>query len=228
MLIELSSLLHENMPRWPTNPSERLDTVLQMERGDACNASSAYHHMHNGTHVDAPLHFSKNGKNICEIPIEDFCFFSPLLLTIKKRADEKITIDDLTQYEPKIMQADILCIYSGFSDLKETDPETYVHCFPSFTQEAALYLRTMFPKLKALALDFLSVDSAKNGSSEGFLAHKALLDTLQSGEARTLLIFEDVNLNRLAISGAEAKQIFALPIRWKNAEAAPVCMIAVC
>ncbi len=228
MLIELSSLLQENMPRWPTNPTERIDADLLMERGDICNASSVYHHMHNGTHVDAPLHFSKNGKNICEIPIENFCFYSPLLLTIKKQADEKVTIDDLTQYESKIMQADILCIYSGFSDLKETDPETYIYRFPSFTKEAALYLRTVFPKLKAIAVDFLSVDSAKNGASEGFLAHKALIDTLEDGETRTLLIFEDVNLNRLAASDAEAKQIFALPIRWKNAEAAPVCMLAIC
>ena len=227
MLIELSTVLNEKIAKWPTNPSERFETLQCMGDGDACNASSVYHSMHNGTHVDAPKHFSKNGKSIDNIPIEDFYYTSPLLITLKKGEREYITKEDLVQFEKEISKADILCVYTGFSDVKEKDTDAYVTKFPSFTYEAALYLRYNFPALKAIALDFLSADSPTEGPATGFPVHKALLDEIKSEDIRTLLIFEDVNLNRLMSIKDTIKTICAFPIRWENAEAAPVCMVAI-
>ena len=226
MLIELSSRLDDDMLNWPTNPTERFEPVLRIDNGDNCNTSSVYHHMHNGTHVDAPMHFSKSGKSIMEIPIEDFYYTAPLIITMKKDYSEYISEEELSAYEDQIKDADILCLYTGFSDLKETDPEAYVYKFPAFTHESAMYLRKGFPKLKAIAIDFMSVDSATEGAANGFPAHKAFLDTVE-GDPRTLLLFEDVNLNRLANVQKPVRQICAFPIRWENAEAAPVSMVAI-
>ena len=72
MITEISYILDADMPIWPTNPAERLEKVLSFENGDPNNAFSCYHHMHNGTHVDAPGHFSRGARMIEEIPVEDF------------------------------------------------------------------------------------------------------------------------------------------------------------
>ena len=80
MITEISYILDADMPRWPTNPAERLEKVLSFENGDPNNAFSCYHHMHNGTHVDAPGHFSRGARMIEEIPVEDFYYTNPVLL----------------------------------------------------------------------------------------------------------------------------------------------------
>lgn len=227
MFTEISYILGPSIPKWPANPSEIPYITQSFEKGDPCNASSVYHHMHNGTHVDAPKHFSKNGKGIVDIPIEDFYYTSPLVITLKKGKGEFITKAELEKFEPEILKADILCIYTGYSDLRVTDPIAYVDNFPSFSSEAARYLRIAFPSLKAIALDAISVDNAITGPSEGFPVHKAFLEKLNEQDPRTLLLFEDVNLKKLIEIQEPIRAICAFPVRWEAAEAAPVSMVAI-
>lgn len=227
MLIECSYVMSNDMPKWPTNPSEVPDQVLSFNAGDPCNASSIYHHMHNGTHVDAPKHFSEDGKSIVELPIDLFYYQSPLVLALDKKKGEYIEIADLQPFEADLLEADILCIYTGYSKLREKDPIEFVDNFPAFNQESALYLRRNFPKLKAIALDVISVDSAITGPPNGFPAHKALLDTTEELSNRTLLLYEDVNLKNIVGLEEPIREIIAFPIRWEDAEAAPVNMVAI-
>jgi kynurenine formamidase len=227
MLTEISYLMGVSIPKWPANPSEIPYIIQSFDQGDPCNASSIYHHMHNGTHVDAPKHFSKNGRGIEDIPIEDFYYTSPFILSLKKNEGELISRDELAQFAELIRQADILCIYTGYSDLRETDPEAYTGDFPAFSGEAAQYLRNNFPKLKAIALDVISVDSSTVGPINGFPAHKAFLDSVNSDDPRTLLLYEDVNIRKLTELQSPIKAICAFPIRWENAEAAPISMVAI-
>ena len=69
MLIELSYIISLDMPKWPTNPAERIEYNTVIQNGDPSNASSVFHHLHTGTHVDAPFHFDANGKTIDQIPL---------------------------------------------------------------------------------------------------------------------------------------------------------------
>lgn len=224
MLTELSYVLGESIPKWPTNPSDRLEKVLCFENGDPNNAFSVYHHMHNGTHVDAPVHFSANGKNITELPIGDFYYTSPAVLRLKKDKGEVFTVEDLVSYEKEIAEADIIFIYTGYSDFRDKDPKAYVDGFPAFSKQAAEYLRDGFPKLKAIALDVISADQS---TCVGFPAHKAFLHREKGDNTRTLLIFEDVNVKKIADLKEPIQAICAFPIRWEQAEAAPVAMVAI-
>lgn len=223
MLTELSYILGESVPKWPTNPSERLEKVLCFENGDPNNAFSVYHHLHNGTHVDAPVHFSPDGKCISELPIEDFYYTSPMLVDVKKKKGQLIKRDDLEKHEEAISGADIIFIYTGYSDIRESMPIEYVDDFPAFSEQAALYLRDNFPKLKAIAIDVVGVDSP---SSSGFPAHKAFLHREAGDATRTLLLFEDVNVKKFAEINTQVTAVCAFPVRWENAEAAPVTMVA--
>jgi len=226
MLTEISYTLGETIPKWPSNPSEAPYIIQSFKNGDPCHATSIYHHMHNGSHVDAPKHFSINGRGIVDIPIEDFYYTAPVLITLRMGKGELISRKDLEGFEENILQADILCIYTGYSDIRENDPDAYVDDFPAFSADAALYIRNGFPKLKAIALDVISFDSSILGPKDGFPAHKALLDTKDGLSSRTLLLYEDINLKILSELNSPIQTIMAFPIRWEDAEAAPVCMVA--
>ena len=226
MLTEISYVLGVSIPKWPTNPSEKPDDNLSFAKGDACNASSIYHHMHNGTHVDAPRHFSRDGKTIVDIPTENFYYTKPFILTFKKGKGALVAVSDLQPYEKEINEADILFVYTGYADIRDVDPVAFVDDFPAFSPEAALYLRKGFPKLKAVAMDVISVESSTKGPENGFPVHRTFLDKLDDGEnPRTLLLYEDVNLKKLASIKEPIQAVCAFPIRWENAEAAPVNMV---
>jgi arylformamidase len=182
--------------------------------------------MHNGTHVDAPKHFSRNGRSIVDLPVEDFYYSSPLLLSLERGKGEFVTQADLKIYEEKISKADILCVYTGFANIRESDPQAYVDDFPAFSPDAARYLRLNFPNLKAVAIDVISVESSIEGPGNGFPVHRTFLDTIDGKNPRTLLLYEDVNLKKIAMVTKPIQAIYAFPIRWENAEAAPVNMVA--
>lgn len=226
MLIELSYTLGEAIPKWPTNPSERYVFELSARRGDICNASSVFHHIHNGTHVDAPRHFDPAGRAISELPIEDFYYTRPCVLDVPKKRGERISLGDIESHRLEIGDCDILFLHTGYCRLRAARPEEYVREFPSIAPDAARRLRDGFPNLKAIALDTISVDDASTAAAEGFPAHHCLLDTDAEHSGRTLLLYEDVNVGRLlGVRGIRA--ICAFPVRWEGLEGAPVSMVAI-
>lgn len=57
---------------FPGNPKPERKTLKRMEDGENCNLSAFFMCAHNGTHVDAPLHFLREGKSIDQLPLESF------------------------------------------------------------------------------------------------------------------------------------------------------------
>ena len=59
------------------DPSPKANKIIDMADGGVYNLSALSLCAHNGTHVDAPLHFFENGRAVHEIPLEYFvgeCF----------------------------------------------------------------------------------------------------------------------------------------------------------
>ena len=54
-------------PVYPGDPRPELEAVYRMENGDGCNLSVLHACLHNGTHMDAPLHFCGDGEDISAI-----------------------------------------------------------------------------------------------------------------------------------------------------------------
>ena len=95
--------------------------------------------------------------------------------------------------------------------------------FPALTKEAAVYIREALPKLKAIAIDTLSVDGT-DGFDTNFANHHALLDTREDG-IRPLLIYE--NMDFTSILGTKGFfSVYGIPLRLKGVEASPVTMVA--
>lgn len=57
---------------FPGDPRPEKKEVLRIEKGDVCNLTAFSMCAHNGTHVDAPFHFYKDGKGIDKIDLEKF------------------------------------------------------------------------------------------------------------------------------------------------------------
>lgn len=226
MLLELSYPLSETAPKWPTNPDEKYYVVASPENGDVNTTSSVYHHMHNGTHFDAPRHFDPKGQTIDELPVEDFYYTRPFVLKLNKQKGEMVTLADIRPHLETLADCDILFIYTGYSQYRAAQPEIFMNDFPYISAELAAYIRKCLPKLKAVAVDTLSVDSSELGMIQGFPSHHALLETCEAYPERTLRVFEDVNIS-LLLAHPEIQSVCALPVRWAGLEAGPVGMLAV-
>lgn len=57
---------------YPGDPVPTINKINDMNNNDLYNLSTISMCAHNGTHVDAPFHFIKDGKTIDEIPLEYF------------------------------------------------------------------------------------------------------------------------------------------------------------
>lgn len=57
---------------WPGDPEPKTDRLCDMQKGDLYNLTSFSMCAHNGTHVDAPLHFIADGQPINKLPLEAF------------------------------------------------------------------------------------------------------------------------------------------------------------
>ena len=61
-----------NCQIYPGDPKPKKEIINSIEKGDLYNLTSFSMCAHNGTHIDAPFHFIKNGKTIDKICLEPF------------------------------------------------------------------------------------------------------------------------------------------------------------
>jgi kynurenine formamidase len=159
---------------------------------------------HTGTHIDAPLHFTADGKSVAELPIEDL--IAPLVvIDIRAKADNdpdaQVTPDDIQAWiaaNGDLPDGAVVAMLSGWGAHVATekfrnvgDDGKTLH-FPGFHVEAAQFLIEQ-PSVKAIAVDTLSLD---HGPSPDFIVHNTWLPTGRYG------IEAVANLDRLPAKGA--------------------------
>jgi kynurenine formamidase len=144
---------------------------------------------HTGTHIDAPLHFSVDGKSVAELPVEDL--IAPLVvIDIKAKAvenaDAQVTPDDIKAWisaNGDLPAGAVVAMNSGWGAHLATDKFRNAAAdgkslhFPGFHVEAAQFLIEQ-PSIKAIAVDTLSLDF---GPSPDFIVHRTWLSTGRYG-----------------------------------------------
>jgi kynurenine formamidase len=159
---------------------------------------------HTGTHIDAPLHFTADGKSVAELPIEDL--IAPLaVIDIRGKADKdpdaQVTPDDIQAWisaNGDLPEGAVVAMLSGWARMSRPrnsamSAMTARRCiFPGFHVEAAQFLIEQ-PSVKAIAVDTLSLD---HGPSPDFIVHNTWLPTGRYG------IEAVANLDRLPAKGA--------------------------
>lgn len=220
--VEIGYPIYEGMPVYPGLPEVKVEPNERLEKGDAWNGSVLSIYLHAGTHVDAPWHHMPSGKGIDEIPIEDFIYSNPLLISVDLGANEFIETHHLQVYGEALYEADILIFNTGYWKYRSTDFTKYSNDFPAVSPEAATFIRTELPKCKAVAIDTLSIENLNDAPGNGFFVHHAFLDDEKYIEP-TMLIYEDINPEPLI--GKTLKSAFCSPLRIKGKDASVVNVI---
>jgi len=69
MIIDISQEVR-SCKVWPGDPVPKAERLCDMAQGDLYNLHAFSMCAHNGTHVDAPLHFIRDGKSIDQLELE--------------------------------------------------------------------------------------------------------------------------------------------------------------
>ncbi len=232
-LIDLTHAFGSDTVVWPTEQDFRL--VLQ-QAGDT---PGGYYYAsnrlemaeHGGTHIDAPIHFSKGGQTLDQIPIERLVGAGIRIDVTAQCAgdrDYRITTQDLERWETEhglIPNNTIVLLDSGFArfwpsrqqylgtELKGPEGVQALH-FPGLHPEAAAWL-VRERQVKAVGIDTASIDY---GQSSKFETHVALL-------SQNVPVFE--NLSDLRELPHRGFDVIALPMKIAGGTGGPLRVIAV-
>lgn len=232
-IVDLTHPFSEETIYWVTAKEFELDVVAKGEtdKGYFYAANNFATAEHGGTHLDAPIHFSKHGQSVDEIPLEKL-IGSAIKIDVSARAldqpDYQVSVDDLLNWEEnqnlQIPEGTIVLLQTGYStyypdkvkylgtDQRGEQALELLH-FPGLSPEAAEWLIEN-RNIKAIGIDTPSIDY---GQSQYFRSHVSLL-------SQNIPAFENLmNLDKLPETGF---RIIALPMKIKDGSGAPLRIIA--
>jgi len=228
--IDLSYAYSEETIYWPTADGFRLDEVAYGETDvgyfySAYNISTAEH---GGTHLDAPIHFSRDGLSSEQIPL-DRLIAPAVVVDVSARAtsDYRIEVADLEAWERvhgRIPDGAILLLRTGWGEhwpdrqsylgTERRGPEAIAELhFPGIHEDAARWIIQQ-RNIAAVGIDTPSLDY---GQSSEFEAHVIICGANIPG-------FENVaNLQQLPEQGAF---VVALPMKVTGGSGGPLRIVA--
>jgi arylformamidase len=198
--IDISLPLRDGMAHWPSDPPVSIRRVKDIEQGNTANLSVISMGAHSGTHVDAPIHFVKQGQGIDNIPIDTLVGRARV---IEIRDPESIKPQEVAGHRIRRGER-ILFMTRNSSYVWQKDE--FVEDFVFISDAAADLL--VHRGVRLVGVDYLSVGSFKHGGS---YVHKTLL----SGG---VWIIEGLNLSNVT---AGKYDLICLPLRIVAGDGAP-------
>lgn len=218
---------------WPNNPDgfqHRVDSKGMTDLGYFYSSYTILTPEHGGTHLDAPIHFYKNGETVDQLPLSKLTG-KAVVIDVSSQAlnDRDYLIDSVAilnwEAEHGEIPAQSMVLFRTGYGKFYPDREAYfgtaktggeaipeLH-FPGIQPETAAWLAKN-RKVKAVGLDTPSLDY---GQSKDFAAHQALMENQIPG-------FENVaNLDLLPATGVF---VVALPMKIKEGSGGPLRIIA--
>jgi arylformamidase len=211
----LSYPLTEETPLYGDTPKVSFTPLKEMAKGHSCNTALVSFCNHSGTHIDAPLHFSKEGLSVTDFNIENYIFTKPFILHCPKSSAQMVTDQDVIPFQKQIENCDALLIKTGFSAHREND--TYRTHNPGISPSLAKYLMETFSNLKLVGIDCISVSSFQNREA-GRETHRLFLDN----NKRPMILLEDLNLEAVDI----IETLYVIPLLLKGLDGAPATVFA--
>ncbi|WP_299117343.1 cyclase family protein [uncultured Winogradskyella sp.] len=231
-IIDLTHTFSEETVYWVTAKEFKLDVVAKgdTDKGFFYAANNFETAEHGGTHIDAPIHFSKGKQSVEEIPLEKLigqAIKVDVTANTNNNPDYLVSVKDFTNWEKingQIPEGVIVLLDTGHSkhypdklkylgtDQRGPEAIKLLH-FPGLSPEAATWL-VENRSISAIGIDTPSIDY---GQSEYFKSHVILL-------SENIPAFENItNLDQLPLKDFE---VIALPMKIKDGSGAPLRIIA--
>jgi arylformamidase len=214
----LSYPLSESTPLYGDTPKIRFTRLKDMGKKDSCNTTLVSFCNHSGTHVDAPLHFSTDGRSVTDFGISDYVFEACRILDCPKDPDGLVLGEDLNGHEEILEHCDLLLIRTGFS--RHRSEEIYRLHNPGISPCFAKRILEEFPNIRAIGIDSISVSPFQNREI-GRKTHRLFLD--RPSDKLPILLIEDMKIDP---SLKILHKVFVIPILLDNLDGAPATVIA--
>jgi kynurenine formamidase len=164
---------------------------------------------HQGTHIDAPKHFFKNGETIDQIPLER-CIVPAVKVDLTHKApNEPILPSDLEPYERHIEQGCSILLHTGWDKFFPQD--AFFSNFPYVSKALADHLAEK--KVNLIGMDM----PTPNGTDWKYV-HVKLLG------AGVLIVEGLANMEQLPAD--EPFTFYALPLKLQGRDGSPIRAIA--
>ncbi len=188
------------MTVWPGDGGMEVTKDMLIKKGDICNLSSLSMGVHTGTHVDAPLHFIDEGKDIGHL---DLSRFIGLVNIFELKSEKVITADDIEYLE--IKSGDAVFFKTRNSLIPEEEPFNKDYVYFDITAAELLIKRGV----KTVGVDYFSVDGFGLGE---YPVHMLLL-------SHEIGVIEGLRLKDVG----EGRYFFScLPLKVEGVDGAPV------
>lgn len=163
--LDITVPLRDAMVHWPDNPPVKIERVHDIERGDRSNVTQLSLGSHTGTHMDAPLHFIRQGMSIDKMPL-DATVGRARVIEIKDT--EAIKPAELARH--RIRRGERI-LFKTRNSPRAWKTDSFVEDFVYVTKEAADFL--VQRGVKTVGIDYLSVGGYKR---DGSAVHQSLLE----------------------------------------------------
>ncbi|WP_071394337.1 cyclase family protein [Bacillus tuaregi] len=210
-IIDLTHTISEHMPVYPGTETPKLEVANTYEE-DGFKETLLTMFSHIGTHMDAPSHIFEHRTTLEVLPIGQFIGKGLVIDCSHLKEGQRISMESIDEVRTKADQAEFLLFYTGWDRYWGTD--TYFGEYPAITEEVADYL--ISTKKKGVGLDVIGIDPI---SDENLTIHRKLFIETD------IVVIE--NLTKLGEIGTELFTFYALPLKYENADGAPVRAVAV-
>ena len=210
-VIDLTQKICNNMPVFSKDELPELKTVNTVNKDDYMMTCIKIY-SHNGTHMDAPAHVINNGITLDKISIENFIGSAVVIdcRDLKNNKEKVIDYKYIENNKENADKAEFIIFNTGYS--KSWGKKEYFEECPVLSKEVADYL--VEKRKKGIGIDLMSLDEM---NSVTLPIHKILLKN-------NVLIVENLtNLDRI---GDEIFIFSAMPLKYQNADGAPVRALA--
>ncbi|MFC6016153.1 cyclase family protein [Plantactinospora solaniradicis] len=204
-VVDLSHPLSTMTPCHPAANPPTVATVAEFAR-DGCFAGRWSLDEHTGTHVDAPAHFTVDGRSVDAIPAADLVLSAGLVdirWRVRRSVDAVVEIDDILDWERvhgPLPSPGVVIALTGWAErigarraYLGLDADDRPH-WPGFGAATADFLAAERPQVCALGIDTPSLDSATNERA-GSAVHRSWL------RGRRFGLENLTNLTRMPVAG---------------------------
>ncbi len=209
-IVDLTHLITPDMPVYPGTEPPCLAPASTYER-DGFRETLLTLFSHTGTHMDAPNHLFPDRPTLDALAVDQFAGRALVVDCTGVPAGGRIGMERIEAVRPLADQADFLLLRTGW-DAHWGTP-AYFGDYPVIAQEVADYL--VASRKKGVGLDVIGIDPISDG---GLSLHRSLFS--RAG----IVVVE--NLCCLDQCGEGLFTFLALPLKYRNADGAPVRAVA--